>query len=68
MYNTDCLLVTASSVDMFPFVGPVPNRDGHWMAAGFVGHGKLPSFHLLIVKANDHRNATNPSLNSTHHS
>ena len=25
---------------MFPFVGPVPNRDGHWMAAGFVGHGK----------------------------
>jgi hypothetical protein len=53
---------------MFPFVGPVPNRDGHWMAAGFVGHGKLPSFHLLIVKANDHRNATNPSLNSTHHS
>jgi hypothetical protein len=39
-FNTDCCIVTASSVDMFPFVGPVPNRKGHWMAAGFVGHGK----------------------------
>ena len=25
---------------MFPFVGAVPNKDGQWMAAGFVGHGK----------------------------
>lgn len=25
---------------MFPFVGAVPNKEGHWMAAGFVGHGK----------------------------
>jgi hypothetical protein len=43
-YHTDCCIVTASSVDMFPFVGPVPNREGNWMAAGFVGHGKLASF------------------------
>ena len=38
--NTDHCTVTASSVDMFPFVGAVPNKDGHWMAAGFVGHGR----------------------------
>lgn len=25
---------------MFPFVGAVPNKEGHWMVAGFVGHGK----------------------------
>lgn len=28
-----------SSADAFPFVGPVPNRDGHYIAAGFAGHG-----------------------------
>lgn len=35
-----------SSADAFPFVGPVPHRDGHYMAAGFAGHGMpriLPS-------------------------
>jgi hypothetical protein len=25
---------------MFPFIGPVPHRSGHWIAAGFAGHGK----------------------------
>lgn len=44
--DTDSCIVTASSVDMFPFVGPVPNREGHWMAAGFVGHGK--DFYLFV--------------------
>jgi hypothetical protein len=64
-YHTDCCIVTASSVDMFPFVGPVPNREGNWMAAGFVGHGKLASFiywHRRLT------NATNPSFDSPHHS
>jgi len=27
------------SADAFPFVGPVPNRPGHYIAAGFAGHG-----------------------------
>lgn len=25
---------------MFPFIGPVPHREGHWIAAGFAGHGE----------------------------
>ncbi|CAE7021657.1 hypothetical protein CFE70_003035 [Pyrenophora teres f. teres 0-1] len=31
--------VQTESADKFPFVGPVPSRDGHYMAAGFAGHG-----------------------------
>ena len=31
--------VQTSSADGFPFVGSVPNRDGHYIAAGFAGHG-----------------------------
>ncbi|KAF3034413.1 hypothetical protein E8E12_005655 [Didymella heteroderae] len=31
--------VQTSSADAFPFVGPVPNRAGHYIAAGFAGHG-----------------------------
>ncbi|KZM21387.1 uncharacterized protein EKO05_0006148 [Ascochyta rabiei] len=31
--------IETSSADAFPFVGPVPNRDGHYIAAGFAGHG-----------------------------
>jgi hypothetical protein len=36
---TDKFTVYASSVDGFPFVGAVPNRNGHFVAAGFAGHG-----------------------------
>lgn len=32
-------LVETSVADGFPFVGSVPNREGHWIAAGFNGHG-----------------------------
>jgi hypothetical protein len=46
-YTNGCI-VTASSVDMFPFVGAVPDKEGHWMAAGFVGHGKY--YGLLNVR------------------
>ncbi|KXS95921.1 hypothetical protein AC578_5198 [Pseudocercospora eumusae] len=31
--------IETTSIDSFPFVGPVPNRNGHFIAAGFVGHG-----------------------------
>ncbi|KAM3420079.1 hypothetical protein BST61_g3384 [Cercospora zeina] len=31
--------VIAGSIDSFPFVGPVPGREGQFMAAGFAGHG-----------------------------
>ncbi|WWC92016.1 uncharacterized protein L201_006970 [Kwoniella dendrophila CBS 6074] len=31
--------VYSSSIDSFPFVGPVPRREGHFVAAGFAGHG-----------------------------
>lgn len=34
----------SSSVDEFPFVGAVPNRDGHFLAAGFTGHGSFALF------------------------
>lgn len=37
--------VQTSSADMFPFIGAVPNREGHWIAAGFAGHGKI---HLVM--------------------
>jgi len=32
-------VVETWSADAFPFVGPVPNRPGHYIAAGFAGHG-----------------------------
>ena len=32
-------LVESMSIDGFPFVGGLPNRDGHFVAAGFTGHG-----------------------------
>lgn len=31
--------VVAPTADGFPFVGPAPARDGHFLAAGFGGHG-----------------------------
>ncbi|KAJ5298108.1 hypothetical protein N7508_008357 [Penicillium antarcticum] len=31
--------VESMSIDAFPFVGDVPNRDGHFVTAGFSGHG-----------------------------
>lgn len=31
--------IVSPSVDGFPFVGPAPNRPGHFIAAGFGGHG-----------------------------
>ncbi|GIZ43973.1 hypothetical protein CKM354_000718200 [Cercospora kikuchii] len=31
--------IESGSADSFPFVGPVPGRQGQFMAAGFVGHG-----------------------------
>lgn len=34
--------VETSSADGFPFVGPVPTRAGHFIAAGFAGHGTHP--------------------------
>ena len=37
--EADNIAVQTSSADAFPFVGPVPNHDGHYIAAGFGGHG-----------------------------
>ncbi|OCF32124.1 FAD dependent oxidoreductase superfamily protein [Kwoniella heveanensis BCC8398] len=31
--------VYSTSIDSFPFVGPVPKNKGHFVAAGFAGHG-----------------------------
>ncbi|KAK8853497.1 hypothetical protein IAR55_004204 [Kwoniella newhampshirensis] len=31
--------VMSSSIDAFPFVGPVPDKTGHYVASGFTGHG-----------------------------
>ena len=36
---TDNLTVDSMSIDAFPFVGDIPNRDGQFVAAGFSGHG-----------------------------
>lgn len=44
-YDADYVTVETNSADMFPFIGSVPHREGHWIAAGFAGHGEyLPSF------------------------
>jgi hypothetical protein len=32
--------VDSMSVDGFPFVGALPKHDGHFIAAGFSGHGE----------------------------
>ncbi|KAH8660301.1 FAD dependent oxidoreductase-domain-containing protein [Xylariales sp. PMI_506] len=43
--------IESSSADGFPFVGAVPNRDGHFVAAGFAGHGMprilLSTLHVM---------------------
>jgi hypothetical protein len=39
--NLSDLTVMSSSIDEFPFIGAVPNNDGHFLAAGFTGHGKF---------------------------
>ncbi|CAG8099176.1 unnamed protein product [Penicillium olsonii] len=31
--------IESMSIDAFPFVGDIPDRDGHFVAAGFSGHG-----------------------------
>lgn len=31
--------VESTSIDAFPFVGPAPGHNGHFVAAGFNGHG-----------------------------
>ncbi|EFX05502.1 FAD dependent oxidoreductase superfamily [Grosmannia clavigera kw1407] len=31
--------VESASIDSFPFVGPLPQKPGHFVAAGFAGHG-----------------------------
>ncbi|PVH78497.1 FAD dependent oxidoreductase superfamily [Cadophora sp. DSE1049] len=31
--------VTSSSIDNFPFVGAIPDQPGHFIAAGYTGHG-----------------------------
>jgi hypothetical protein len=58
--------VETNSADMFPFIGPVPNRAGHFIAAGFAGHGKEVFISLFVHRTNSLRNAANPPFNSSH--
>jgi glycine/D-amino acid oxidase-like deaminating enzyme len=30
--------------DLLPVVGPVPDTEGHWVAAGYSGHGNVLGF------------------------
>ena len=39
--------VASSSIDGFPFVGAIPDRQGHFVAAGYTGHGKIRSLHIV---------------------
>jgi gamma-glutamylputrescine oxidase len=36
--------IFALTQDMLPLVGPVPGRDGLWIAAGYSGHGNVLGF------------------------
>ncbi|RMY23398.1 hypothetical protein D0867_02078 [Hortaea werneckii] len=63
--------VETSSADSFPFVGAVPGREGHFIAAGFAGHGMprilLSAAHIapLILKSIGAEH-TIPELAKTH--
>ena len=35
----DICAAESMSIDSFPFVGAIPDRGGHFIAAGFSGHG-----------------------------
>lgn len=43
----------SSSIDEFPFVGAVPHHGGHFLAAGFTGHGSFPIPYLLAEETNN---------------
>lgn len=36
--------VDSGSIDGFPFVGPIPGRNGQFLASGFTGHGKYAHY------------------------
>ncbi|HET8606542.1 MAG TPA: FAD-binding oxidoreductase, partial [Gaiellaceae bacterium] len=36
--------IFALTQDMVPLVGPIPSRDGVWIAAGYSGHGNVMGF------------------------
>lgn len=59
--------VEATTSDAFPFVGPVPGREGHFVAAGFNGHGMhrilLSTAHIApLVLSYLHVEAVAPAL------
>ena len=60
--------VETSSIDSFPFVGPVPNREGHFIAAGFAGHGRsYCSTSSCFPQADSSRHASHPTQRRTHY-
>ena len=65
MRITDDNTVETDSADMFPFIGRVPRRSGHWIAAGFAGHGEHFRLQIFEDQANALRYATDPSLHSS---
>ncbi|KAI7202434.1 hypothetical protein KC343_g5132 [Hortaea werneckii] len=63
--------VETSSADSFPFVGPVPSREGHYIAAGFAGHGMprilLSAAHIApLILQSIGAEHTMPELAKTH--
>jgi glycine/D-amino acid oxidase-like deaminating enzyme len=36
--------IWGTTPDLLPLVGPVPGRDGVWVAGGYSGHGNVPGF------------------------
>ena len=43
--------IFALTQDMLPLVGPVPGRDGLWVAAGYSGHGNVLGFACGLLAA-----------------
>lgn len=65
IWSTDTEIVDSDSIDGFPFVGAVPNRDGHFMAAGYSGHGECSSPPCSIIGNllnESFRHAANPTF------
>ena len=48
--------------DMLPLVGPVPGRDGIWVAAGYSGHGNVLGFACGRLVAGAILGETSPQL------
>lgn len=59
-------IVDSMNIDGFPFVGAVPNRDGHLITPGFSGHGRYISALAFNLAANEYSGMSRILLSTAH--